>query len=101
MATAKIETDKEGKPLWRRRCTQSSLCADLHSLGYAGNPAKRGNAAEPTYRLAEMHPFEGGGQQFVYLPESGAIFETDETVAAVINELTEETAGLAWLWPRV
>jgi uncharacterized protein len=39
--------------------------------------------AAPTYRLGEFHVFEGGGRRYLYLP-SGAIFEIDDAVAAVL-----------------
>jgi uncharacterized protein len=44
-------------------------------------------AEDVTYRLGEIHPFEAGGASFLYLPASGAIFESDETVTAAIAEL--------------
>jgi uncharacterized protein len=45
-----------------------------------------------TYRLGEFHPFEGGGRQFLYLVPAGAIFEMDQAVSTVIDELTEGEA---------
>ena len=48
--------------------------------------------APATYRLGELHPFEGGGRKFLYLVPAGAIFEMDSGVAAVIGELSERPA---------
>src|SRR5262245_37895130 len=39
------------------------------------------------YRLGEFHKFEGGGRQFLYLVPAGAIFEADDQVSAVIDEV--------------
>ncbi len=54
-----------------------------------------------TYRLGEFHPFSGGGQDYLYLVPSGAIFALDDLSSAVINRLragaceqTELVAGL-------
>jgi uncharacterized protein len=37
------------------------------------------------YRLGEFHHFEAAGTRFLYLVPSGAIFEMDDTVAALIG----------------
>ena len=38
------------------------------------------------YRLAEFHPFQGAGKEYLYLP-SGAIFDLDPLASAVIRQL--------------
>jgi uncharacterized protein len=40
------------------------------------------------YRLGEFHSFDGGGRKFLYLVPAGAIFEQDESVGALIAELS-------------
>jgi uncharacterized protein len=61
-----------------------------------------------TCTLGEFHRFEGGGKQFLYMVTSGAIFEMDGAVGAVVgllsdagmspDELAERLAvgGMAW-----
>lgn len=39
------------------------------------------------YRLGEFHAFQGGGQEYLYLVPSGAIFALDELSSAIINRL--------------
>jgi uncharacterized protein len=41
------------------------------------------------YRLGEFHSFDGGGHKFLYMVPAGAIFEQDESVAALIGELSD------------
>jgi uncharacterized protein len=42
-----------------------------------------------TYKLGEFHPFQGGGQDYLYLVPSGAIFAMDDLSFAIINRLGE------------
>jgi len=42
-----------------------------------------------TYRIGEFHPFHGGGQEYLYLVPSGAIFALNEVASAVIKQLGE------------
>jgi uncharacterized protein len=39
------------------------------------------------FRLGEFHAFEGGGQQYLYLVPSGAIFALEDLSSAIINRL--------------
>src|SRR5262245_37122849 len=41
------------------------------------------------YRLGEFHPFQGGGQEYLYLVPSGAIFALDDLSSAIIDRLGE------------
>jgi uncharacterized protein len=50
---------------------------------------ERGMNATATYRLGEFHPFAGGGQQYLYLVPSGAIFALDNLTSAIIEQLGE------------
>src|SRR5262245_59620410 len=45
------------------------------------------------YRLGEFHSFSGGGQDYLYLVPSGAIFALDNLSSAIINRLTEGECG--------
>ena len=45
------------------------------------------------YRLGEMHRFNAGGAEFVYLPQAGAIFALDEATAQVLARLETGIAG--------
>ena len=54
-----------------------------------------------TYRLGEFHEFSGGGRRFLYLVPAGAIFEIDEAVAAVIEELSQSHAPHEELMARL
>src|ERR1044071_2157066 len=49
--------------------------------------------ATNTYRLGECHPFDGGGQEYLYLVPSGAIFALDEMTSAIIKRLGESERG--------
>ena len=42
-----------------------------------------------SFRLGEFHPFEGGGQKYLYLVPSGAIFELDSLASRVIERLRD------------
>ena len=42
-----------------------------------------------SFRLGEFHPFEGGGQKYLYLVPSGAIFELDDLASRVIERLRD------------
>ena len=44
--------------------------------------------ATRVYRLGEFHSFDGGGRKFLYLVPAGAIFEQDESVGALIGQLS-------------
>jgi uncharacterized protein len=46
-------------------------------------------AGTRVYRLGEFHSFDGGNRQFLYLVPAGAIFEQDDSVAALIRQLKE------------
>src|SRR5580693_8296759 len=41
-----------------------------------------------TCSLGELHRFEGGGSQFLYLVSAGAIFQMDEAVSTVFEALS-------------
>lgn len=47
-----------------------------------------------TYRLGEFHAFQAAGKRFLYLVPSGAIFELDETAAAVVERLEQGEASV-------
>jgi uncharacterized protein len=57
-------------------------------------------AAGPAYRLGEFHPFEAGGQSFLYLP-AGAIFEMDDAVSGVLAEFSAGECGHEELLARL
>ena len=42
---------------------------------------------QPSFRLGEFHPFEGGGKKYLYIVPSGAVFEVDDLAAEVIGRL--------------
>jgi uncharacterized protein len=44
-------------------------------------------AADRTYRLGELHPFEGGSRRFVYLVPAGAVFELDAAAEKLVARL--------------
>src|SRR5690606_8679791 len=46
-----------------------------------------GGGEMSAYRLGEFHAFQGGGQEYLYLVPSGAIFALDELSSAIINRL--------------
>ena len=46
-----------------------------------------------TCTLGEIHRFQGGGRQFLYLPGSGAIFEMDDHVQAAFDLLSRGPAS--------
>lgn len=50
-------------------------------------------AVDRIYRLGEFHAFEGGGRKFLYLVPAGAIFEMDQAVAAVVEQLSAGSAS--------
>lgn len=41
------------------------------------------------YRLGEFHPFSGGGQRYLYLVPSGAIFALDDLSSALLAKLQQ------------
>ena len=46
-------------------------------------------AQAPTFRLGEVHSFQGGGQRYLYLVQSAGIFQLDDATARVIDLLAE------------
>ena len=47
------------------------------------------NTQTQTFRLGEFHPFPGGGNEYLYLVPSGAIFALDDLTAGIINRLRD------------
>jgi len=55
--------------------------------------SNRGMYAMNIYKLGEFHPFSGGGQDYLYLVPSGAIFALDNLSSTIIDRLNESECG--------
>lgn len=47
-------------------------------------------SASPRYRRGELHEFNAGGNDFIYLVSAGAIFSLDEAARAVLTNMADE-----------